>query len=829
MLVQDNSARDLLEVYRSQVRDFLAEHEVPNLDALDRAAELLERALAVNGDLKVGFLGEAQVGKSTLINALLDRQALPAGGIGPLTAQATRVTFSNENALVAKYHGKGQLNRLTFGIARFLEIRGDLKRGTAEADAPSDPIGDDDNVAIATMSEPAAAGAAEDHEKFEIGRYMLDQAKRILHFANADALQDDPSDVALLDGIRAIIGQKALGDAGLLEPYRRRIEEVQRILAQTEQLSESTEGGVPGFNRALKQRAAGWMSPMVEELQLHLKSSALRGLSLVDLPGIGVIADPAGKEAERFVRTEGDALVVVFRNSGMTESIASLLERTGVITKLLFGGKDDLPPIHVVLAVTHLDNVALTRFRQLAQEAQENGERAPNREDIYRTAAVEMEAKIRSMVGDTLRASKAFEDLPEDQRRARETVIDRLCESMQIFCVASPDYLAAKTGMDDGMGFLRDPESTQVPDLRRHLLSLARDVDNRRRQTVSQYQRALRTSICDHLTAIAQMYEEGRGVAIKEFERFRDAIVVAAVPLREEMKAYHGEALGVLRKAMQSEIKMVCKDAQMAGMRKLRRVSKDAREKHFMAVKAAFNRDGVWDHRGINYPLAITSAMVDSIATDWEPKIIERVREEVRALADRDLKLVERLCEAAREANERILAETPIDSQKKILQANSRSAVAWTKDQLEDLRASVATSLKGAVEKPIKKVCAAARKQLVHQGPGARNRIVDTFTDAGEEAIEEASQQAEQSLKEHYNKLLRNLNDGFLKENHDPIQAAVDALTGEQITKARKSDAQRKRKVTARVSEFSALISGSDAGSPCLPEAAAWHSATVSA
>src|SRR5688572_3871460 len=90
------SARSVLELYTSSVRSLLEEHKVPTIDALNQASQVLETALARRDQISVCFLGESQVGKSTLINAILEQTALPSGGVGPLTAQATRVAFSPE-------------------------------------------------------------------------------------------------------------------------------------------------------------------------------------------------------------------------------------------------------------------------------------------------------------------------------------------------------------------------------------------------------------------------------------------------------------------------------------------------------------------------------------------------------------------------------------------------------------------------------------------------------------------------------------------------------------------------------------------------------------
>jgi hypothetical protein len=810
----DNFAKNLLSLYRSELRAFLLDNGA-GLSSVDQNAELLERALEQTGTLKIGFVGESQVGKSTLVNALLDKQALPSGGIGPLTSQATRVVHADENGLSVTYHAKKQLNQHAFAIARFLERRGDISRnGEVTVEEAESSVPEVDELSAPAQLLQLADFAEVDSDplgrKEDLIRYMINQAKRILHFQNAVAESDPATDVTLLDGLRSALEQKFYASEEALAPYQRRISEVKALLGTSEEISQSSEGSAAAFNRALRLRAAGWMSPLVSELTLRLNSPILRSISLIDLPGIGVLNDPAGQEAECFVRTEGDALVIVFRNSGVTESVAELLERTGVITKLLFGGGGDVPPIQLVVAITHLDDVAHDRYRIMYQEAKDNEEPLPDRNAIFQQLSSEMSVAIRDMIGNALRSSKAFEDLPESHRASREKVIASLCSTMKVVCVASPDYLNLSQGIDEGMHFLSDAEATNIPDLRRHLASLGHGVATRRGQNIVQFERALNSALRDHLAAIAQMYEEGRGAAAQEFERFRIGLTAAAEPLRHQMHAYHGDSLSVLRNAMHVELQMLCKDAEIAGMKKLQRLTRDGRDKHYGSLRAALVRNGVWDRQEINYPESLTLAMVNSIASEWDTRIVSRVRTEVRTLADRDLKLVERLCETASALNARILAETSIDTQKRILQENSRTAVAWTKEQLEELRKNVSTSLREAIQKPIERACLKAIRAGAHAGTGAKNRILSAFEEGGSEAIEQARAQAEATLKKHYDSLLRRLDQEFLKDNHDPVQSALETLTGEQVTRARRSDAARKRVVKDKVREFTQRLRASD-------------------
>jgi len=87
---EEEFARGLLKIWEVEVRPVLVEHLQGEIDGLDQTADLLKSALKRKTHLQIGFIGESQVGKSSLINALVERSALPSGGIGPLTAQATQ-------------------------------------------------------------------------------------------------------------------------------------------------------------------------------------------------------------------------------------------------------------------------------------------------------------------------------------------------------------------------------------------------------------------------------------------------------------------------------------------------------------------------------------------------------------------------------------------------------------------------------------------------------------------------------------------------------------------------------------------------------------------
>src|SRR5262245_13801741 len=98
---------ELLAWYEDTVRPFLEQHAKDRLPILDNDRDRLRRLLGRPGTTTVCFIGNSAIGKSTLLNSLAagSSQILPAGGIGPLTAQATEVHFSEVPCFTVHYHG----------------------------------------------------------------------------------------------------------------------------------------------------------------------------------------------------------------------------------------------------------------------------------------------------------------------------------------------------------------------------------------------------------------------------------------------------------------------------------------------------------------------------------------------------------------------------------------------------------------------------------------------------------------------------------------------------------------------------------------------------
>src|SRR5450631_2415840 len=100
----------LLEWYDAYARPFLTGRvSDEKLAEFDKDRRRLEKAAAISGtELAACFLGTSGIGKSTLINALVGgaQSVVPSGGVGPLTAQALVVRYSEIPGFEVEYHGR---------------------------------------------------------------------------------------------------------------------------------------------------------------------------------------------------------------------------------------------------------------------------------------------------------------------------------------------------------------------------------------------------------------------------------------------------------------------------------------------------------------------------------------------------------------------------------------------------------------------------------------------------------------------------------------------------------------------------------------------------
>lgn len=770
----EQDARALLDRYETTIRREIealgADHRV--VSELDASASLLWSAVAQRREVHVGFLGEAQVGKSSLINALVGATVLPTGGVGPLTAQATRLSHQPSPRLHVRYHDRARFNQFLFAVRNYLAARGEIAR-------PSDPDETLDSAGpwmVAEAQEPAARAAQN-----PTGEGLLAQARLMLRTQDSSL-----SDAALHDALRAVLELSPLGNQCNFEDLTEQITQIRNLLGTTHSVAAELHTR-EAFLSSLQANATGWRSPLVAELAVGIDSPLLSQVQVVDLPGVGVVADPAGHLAEQFVKDSANALVIVARNNGLTNEVVRLLERTGVVTRMLFGTDEsrDLP-IQVIFAITHLDNVADDRWKVEREQAKAGGQIPPKREAVFERLSKEMAAKTREQVRSTLLTSPAFDDLSDEQRARREQVVNDLCRRMEVICTSAKDFLNLRDEEDRMRAFVQNEAATNIPYFRNRLIELAERARGARRSRIQRALENFRGLLEVHLDALAAAPTS----AAVDAATFQEQISVVVPRYRQRATEQRRAASRLLAENIPPKLGDVTQDAAERARKILIRLRKNGEGLPWATLNAALVRDGTWDKRGIDYPGTLTSSFVDVVAGSWEAAIQQEVRRIIRNLIDEHRELVEEfLTEATHLAGTDDLLQQLL-VQKRILKEQGKNAVEWTAEHLNDLSEQVRKRISAVVARPIERACRDAVKSGQNHGQGARTRILDALEKGGRVAIENARESSRELLVERFETLRRSL-DRFLRENDDPISQCQQAILRDQQASAERGEVER--------------------------------------
>jgi len=227
---------ELLNWFESSARPFLDRHAKDRLASLESDYERLKKLLAEPDKVTVCFLGNSGIGKSTLLNALAAgaEQILPAGGIGPLTAQATEVHFSAEPSFKVVYHPKKHLWKVAFAMEQRIvnQLRAEKKAQSKleAAVATQDEVAPDDQLDEEERREALAAAAEGVGASEEVTSDTLDgiikQAKQIVT-GDQFSTQELPY---LVDALRAACDLKPRWDQTIRTDDLERVDRVKAIL-----------------------------------------------------------------------------------------------------------------------------------------------------------------------------------------------------------------------------------------------------------------------------------------------------------------------------------------------------------------------------------------------------------------------------------------------------------------------------------------------------------------------------------------------------------------------------------------------------------------------
>jgi GTP-binding protein EngB required for normal cell division len=799
---------DVISWYEQHAKPFLEKHALDRLPALEADYQRLKRLMAKPDEVTICFLGNSGVGKSTLLNALAadDSHVLPAGGIGPLTAQATEVRHSQEKRFRVTYHPKGHLWKLTFALeARLnLEKRAAKKLNDAPAGAQDDPgsadltdeLSDSDVAESADRAKLIAEPTDPEAPKQDGLEGYIKQAKNIV----CGNQFSDRSLPYLVDALRRACGKEPRWGSDIDSADLVRVTRVQEILKapKGDRTHERREGGdLRGFQQDMMDHAAGYLSPLIERIEVGWPSKLLEaGVVLVDLPGVGIAQDAYRDVTSSYVRDKARAVIVTVDRAGPTESTVDLLRTSGYWERLV-GASDDptSDACGMLIAVTKVDDVTQTAWEK-AVASLDPGSPKPKKREVFAQLVEEFKPRMRAQISEQLGrigdSSNAAVNAARDQARAS------ILESLEIHPVSAPEFKKILRDDEDDRAFLTEIEQTGVPQLQRSLKSLAEMERSTRDQLIRQMAERLATASRGEIQLIESSWQQETR-AEEEAQRLEAALKPVLDEKKEEYRARAAGFREFLKETVPEKINTLVLEAREVAQVDVRNYLSTLRGYHWATLRAAVRRGGVFDgSRTINLPDDITGYFQEPMAAVWGQKLLRDIRKRTGELSDDIVQIVRELCDWANANAGTAINKKLLDTQQERIALLADQMKTVGKEAVDELRDTVKKELSKTIRGPIKSACEKFVRDGNDYGPGVKYKILELFSSLSETSTRAAKEPAIRILTENAATVRADIQKE-LKKGGDPIQGTADLIIEKHEDRIRRSDAQRRRGVLQEV------------------------------
>jgi len=795
---------ELLGWFEAHARPFLARNAKDRLAALENDYARLKRLLAESDKVTVCFLGNSGIGKSTLLNALAAgaNQVLPAGGIGPLTAQATEVHYSEVPSFKVNYHARKHLWKVAFALEQRLvnQLRAAKKAEGKAVEAvmpegPSDLESQlDDEDREAALEDAGHAAGSPDAPAEDPLEGIIKQAKQII----TGNQFSDKTLPYLVDALRAACDTKPRWNQAIDADDMKRIVRIQQIFqrAKDNRVHERKQTDDPAeFKADLKTHAAGFLSPLIERIDVGWPSEVLQsGVILVDLPGVGIAQDSYREITKKYVSEQARAVIVVVDRAGPTESTVDLLRDSGYWQRLV-GASDDpsSDPCSLLMAVTRVDDVAEEEWRNFPVA---EGVSKPKKREVFARLVGEFKPRMKAQIGEQLGKIGGSSNVAV--QTAREQARANILNSLEIHPVSAPELRKLLLDDEDDRPFLQNAEQTGIPSLQQSLSRLAHAERESRRSRLQEVSARLSGTLLNELRIIdGQWRQQGR--AAEEAQKLEAALEEILEPKRKEYDRRVGAFREFLEETVQAKIDALVLEARAVAEVEVRAYLISLQGAHWGTLRAAVRRGGsFYGSRAINLPDDISNYFQEPMAAVWGQRLLKDIRKRTSDLSSDIETMVAEICVWANQNGGTAINVQLLENQQARVAALAAQMKQVGKEAVDELRETVKVRLTEVIRAPIKGACESFVNKGDDIGPGVKNRILDLFRQLADKATTAAQKPAVAILQSNFAEVRSEIQSAFA-QGGDPIQTTADLIVERHEARVKRSDAQKRGPILAEL------------------------------